>query len=42
VLATAADEVIPDLVAERRAMRDELDGLRLGENVVPFPKRQRL
>jgi hypothetical protein len=35
-LVTAADEVIPDLVAERRAMRQELQGLRLGENVVPF------
>ena len=40
-LATAADDLIPELVAERRAMREELEGLRRGENVAPFrsPKR---
>jgi hypothetical protein len=43
-LVSAADEVIPGLVAERRSMREELEGLRRGENVVPFPpaKRERL
>jgi hypothetical protein len=35
-LVTAADEAIPELVAERRAMREELEWLRHGENVVPF------
>jgi hypothetical protein len=40
-LMTADDEVIPELVAERRAMRGELDGLRRGENVVPFPAPRR-
>jgi hypothetical protein len=43
-LVTAADEVIPELVEERRAMPEELEGLRRGENVVPFraPRRSRL
>jgi hypothetical protein len=40
-LVTAADAVIPELVAERRAMREELEGLRLGENVVQFRPRNR-
>jgi hypothetical protein len=35
-LETAPDEVIPELVAERRAMREELEMLRRGENVVLF------
>jgi hypothetical protein len=39
-LVTATDEVIPELVAERRAMREELEGLRRGENVVPLRGRQ--
>jgi hypothetical protein len=40
-LGTAADEVLPELVAERRAMREELEGLRRGENVVPLRPRRR-
>jgi hypothetical protein len=41
-LGSAADEVLPELVAEPRAMREELEGLRRGENVLPFraPKRE--
>ncbi len=35
-LVTAADEVIPGLVAERRAMRNELDALQRCLSVVPF------
>jgi hypothetical protein len=35
-LVMADDEAIPELVAERRAMRAELDALRRSENVVPF------
>jgi hypothetical protein len=35
-LGTADDGVIPELVAERRAMREELERLRRDENVVPF------
>jgi hypothetical protein len=35
-LLTAADEVIPELVSERRAMREELEELRRSENVVPL------
>jgi hypothetical protein len=33
---TATDELIPELVAERRAMRGELEGLRRSANVVPL------
>jgi hypothetical protein len=35
-LASAADEVIAELVAERRAMREELEALGSGQNVVPL------
>jgi hypothetical protein len=35
-LVGTPDEVIPELVSERRAMREELETLRRGENVVPF------
>jgi hypothetical protein len=35
-LVSAADDLIPELVAERRAMREELHQLRRGKNVVPF------
>jgi hypothetical protein len=38
VLVSAADESIPELVGERRAMRKELEALRRGQNVVPFPR----
>jgi hypothetical protein len=40
-LVSAPDEAIRELVAERRAMREELDGLRWGENVVSFPAPRR-
>ncbi len=35
-LASAADEVIPELVAERRAMREELEELRPNRRFLPF------
>jgi hypothetical protein len=38
-LVTAADEMLPELIAERRVMREELEGLRREENVVPFAQR---
>jgi hypothetical protein len=33
-LVSAADELIPELVAERRALREELEALRWGDTVV--------
>jgi hypothetical protein len=38
-LANATDEVIPELVAERRAMREELEELRRNRHVLPFRRR---
>jgi hypothetical protein len=38
-LGSAADGVIPELVAERRAMREELEELRRGRHVLPFRRR---
>jgi hypothetical protein len=35
-LITASDEVVPELAAERRAMREEIEELRRGANVVPL------
>jgi hypothetical protein len=41
-LVNAADEVVVELVAERQAMREELQGLRRGEDAVPSraPRRE--
>jgi hypothetical protein len=35
-LVTAADDVIPELVAERRAMREGLEQLQRDEKVIPL------
>ncbi len=35
-LLTAADDVLPEIIGERKALRSELEELRRGRNVLPF------